>query len=408
LKQTFREDLDGVRGKAFHVDLEMRQFELLKETVIDPQSDEGRSRHTVRWGEDARFIRIVQQNGFMGVDGPVLIHVHALDEENAPAASAGEPFVVMHVTIPAVGEDTTRFEVDAHNIAGVFTPDPASNRQWGGTIHLNGKEVPMRLRGPRAQVTVRSLMNERDFGAGFWEVMLRGAYMGESFVASQLELSPLLDPRTVDDPDLPRVLVIGDSISMNYHNAAKAVLDGVANYYRIEGNGGPTTRGVLATELWLGNYKEEGLHWDLIQFNFGLHDLRQSYNPETNTFGEHQVRVAEYKANLERIIAILRETGATLMWCTTTPVPQSRTGRWPEPIGHAGRRQDEDLVFNAAAMEVMQRHPDIRVSDLNGFARAAPELEAWHQQHDVHFWGGAEQQVVGTYVAEQIMRALGK
>ena len=73
----------------------------------------------------------------------------------------------------------------------------------------------------------------------------------------------------------------------------------------------------------------------------------------------------------------------------------------------AGRRQDEDLAFNAAALEVLRQHPDIRVNDLNTFVREASELEAWWQQSDVHFWKGAEQQVVGQFVAEQIKRALG-
>ena len=34
-------------------------------------------------------------------------------------------------------------------------------------------------------------------------------------------------------PELPRVLVIGDSISMNYHEAAKSALQGVADYQGI-------------------------------------------------------------------------------------------------------------------------------------------------------------------------------
>ena len=47
-------------------------------------------------------------------------------------------------------------------------------------------------------------------------------------------------PPVPDDPRLPRVLVIGDSISMNYHNAASNALQGVVNYHRIEGNAAST------------------------------------------------------------------------------------------------------------------------------------------------------------------------
>ncbi len=401
------ENLNGVRGKAFQVNADTREFELLKETVIDPQTDEGRSRHTVQWAENARFIKVVQQNGFMGVEGPVQVVVSSLDESNMQAAVAGEPFMVMQVTVLGPADKVEDFASGTDVLQAEFTPDPESDREWGGSIVIDGRAVPMRLRGPRASVTVRTDASASDFAEGFWETRLTGEYVGERFVARELEIFPLVDPRTVDDPALPRVLVIGDSISMNYHDAAKTALQGIANYYRIEGNGGPTTRGVQATELWLGNYWEEGLQWDVIQFNFGLHDLRQAYDPEKETFGAHQVGVEDYKVNLERIIGTLRETGATLMWCTTTPVPQTRTGSWPEPIGHAGRQKDEDLVFNAAAMEVIHHHPDILVNDINTFVRAAPELSAWRKKDDVHFWSGDEQAVVGQFVAAQIKRALG-
>jgi hypothetical protein len=405
--ETNRQHLHGVRGKAFRVDLASRRFELLTETLVDPQTDEGRSRHMVQWAEDAGFIKVVKQNGFMGVAGSVLVHVRDLDEENALAASQGKPFVVMDVIIPSSGEKAPDVGLDQRSVVGVFTPDPDSERQWGGTIHLNGQDVPMRLRGPRARVAVRTPVEAAEFAVGFWETQIAGGYVGNQFVASQLDLFPLVDPRTVDDPSLPRVLVIGDSISMNYHDAAKAALEGVANYYRIEGNGGPTTRGVVATELWLGDFREKGLHWDVIQFNFGLHDLRQSYDPQADAFGDHQVGVDDYKANLERIIGMLRETGATLIWCTTTPVPQSSTARWPDPVGFAGRRKDEDLVYNAAAMEVIRQHPDILVTDLNTFIRQSPAFEEWLKQSDVHFWSGDEaQRAVGAYVAEQVKRAL--
>ncbi len=402
------EDLNGVRGKAFQVNADKREFELLKETVIDPQTDEGRSRHTVQWAPHARFIKVVEQNGFMGVEGPVQVVVTNLDESNMQAAVAGNPFVVMQVTVLAPDDKIADFVSGPDVLQGVCTPDPESDREWGGTITIDGRDIPMRLRGPRASVTVRTIASASDFAEGLWDVQLAGDYVGERFVATQLDLFPLVDPRTIDDPALPRVLVIGDSISMNYHDVTKTALRGIANYYRIEGNGGPTTRGLQATALWLGHYWEEGLHWDMIQFNFGLHDLRQAYDPDTDTFGAHQVSLEEYKANLERIIGMLRETGATLVWCTTTPVPQTRTGRWPDPTGHAGRQKDEDLIFNAAAMDVIRQHPDILVHDLNTFVRKAPELAAWREQDDVHFWRDDERAVVGQFVATQIKRALAK
>jgi hypothetical protein len=221
-----------------------------------------------------------------------------------------------------------------------------------------------------------------------------------------MEIYPLVDPRDIDDPKLPRVLVIGDSISMNYHEAAKAELKGTANYYRIEGNGGPSDRGVVCMELWLGDYKQKGLHWDLIQFNHGLHDLKQACDEKTGTYGAYQVSLEEYKANLEKEIRIMKKTGARLMWCSTTPVPNNSHGTWDN--GTFGRRQDEDLVFNRAAMEVISRYPEILVNDLNGYIRNSAAFDNWRKGTDVHFWGSAEQAQVGKAVADAIGKALGK
>lgn len=226
--------------------------------------------------------------------------------------------------------------------------------------------------------------------------------VSEKGACGEIEARP--DPRETDDPALPRVLVIGDSIRMNYHEAAKRALRGVANYHRNAGNAGPSDRGVVCAESWLGDYTRPGLRWNLIQFNHGLHDLRQAYDEATGEYGAHQIPVEAYQENLERIIAILKRTGARLMWCSTTPVPNNSHGRWP--TGVFGRRKDEDLAYNRAALEVIRRHPDILVNDLNAFVRASPEFDAWRRQADVHFWDKRLQEVVGRAVAEAIARAL--
>ncbi len=81
-------------------------------------------------------------------------------------------------------------------------------------------------------------------------------------------VNPVLAP-IKDKPGLPRVLLIGDSISMGYTLPVRRILDGKANVHRIPANGGPTTRGLASIDKWLG----EG-NWDLIHFNWGIHDLR--------------------------------------------------------------------------------------------------------------------------------------
>lgn len=201
-----------------------------------------------------------------------------------------------------------------------------------------------------------------------------------------------------DQVRLPRVLVIGDSISMNYHDAAKAALDGVAEYHRIEGNAGTSARGVESAGQWIGVDDPDSSRWDVIQFNHGLHDLRQDHDAERG-WGDYQVSIADYQANLERLIAILRTSGARLIWCTTTPVPNDRTAQ-------AARRKGACVEYNAAALEVMRRHPDILINDLHAVIEGSPVFDEWRKGNDVHFNRDEERRIPGEAVAAAIRKAL--
>jgi hypothetical protein len=397
------EGLDGVRGKLFRANPEKRSFELLTETAFDPKTHEGRSRHTVYWTDQTRVTKVVRQNSLEGAVGG-LAYFHNLDEENSKAAAEGQDFVVMHVTVLAPGEDGADLTVDGSNFVVPFTPDPTSFKHRGSTIELNGKSVGVRLRGPRAQVDLRTTVGIDAISAGFWETTIHGAQSGDRFVVAAMDVRPRVDPRTVDDPKLPRILVVGDSISMNYHAAAKTALKGIANYHRVDGNCGPSDRGLVCMELWLGDYTQKGLGWNVIQFNHGLHDLKQTYDEESGEYGSHQVSIEDYKANLEREIQLMKKTGATLVWCSTTPVPMSSFGHWSN--GTFGRRQDEDLVYNQAALDVIAKHPEIQINDINGFIRDCDKFDDWRLQKDVHFWNGDLQKVVGAAVAERLKTVL--
>jgi hypothetical protein len=70
-------------------------------------------------------------------------------------------------------------------------------------------------------------------------------------------------------PGQPRVLLIGDSISIGYTLPVRELLKGKANVHRIPQNGGATDVGLEKMASWLGDGK-----WDVIHFNFGLHDAK--------------------------------------------------------------------------------------------------------------------------------------
>lgn len=173
-----------------------------------------------------------------------------------------------------------------------------------------------------------------------------------------------------DVPGLPRVLLIGDSISMGYTLPVRAKLAGKANVHRPLENSGDTARGVSSVEKWLGSGK-----WDVIHFNFGLHDLKyldtagQLAAPDK---GKQVHSLAEYEANLRKIVARLKQTGAKLIYATTTPVPGGTTGRI----------EDDAIRYNAVAVRVMQEH-GVAINDLHAFVK--PRQAQLQRPANVHF-----------------------
>jgi len=135
-------------------------------------------------------------------------------------------------------------------------------------------------------------------------------------------LNPAMAP-VEDKQGLPRVLLIGDSISIGYTVPTRKALEGKANVHRPQANCGPTTRGLQAIDQWLGDGK-----WDVIHFNWGLHDLKYISAKGGLTDvdkGKQQVPIGQYEANLEKLVLRLKKTGAKLIWASTTPVPEGAT-----------------------------------------------------------------------------------
>lgn len=170
--------------------------------------------------------------------------------------------------------------------------------------------------------------------------------------------------RQIEDVSgLPRVLLIGDSISMGYTDPVRALLAGRFNVHRIPENAATTANGAAKIDQWLGTGK-----WDVIHFNFGLHDLRIMEG------GAHQVAMADYEANLRKLVARLKQTGARLIWASTTPIPDA--GLNPP------RRSADVRAYNEAAARVMREHA-VGIDDLYAFA--LPQLEKIQRPNNVHF-----------------------
>jgi hypothetical protein len=177
-----------------------------------------------------------------------------------------------------------------------------------------------------------------------------------------------------DTPGLPRVLLIGDSISRGYTLAVRKASAGKANIHRAPENCGPTANGLKKLDIWLGDG-----HWDLIHFNFGIHDRKTP--------------AADYENRLEQIISRLKATGAKLVWASSTPLPDAKD------------YSDADIVAkNDIAAKVMKKH-GIPIDDLYTFAK--PLLAECQNPGDCHF-NEKGYSALGDHVTEAILRQLAR
>jgi lysophospholipase L1-like esterase len=147
-----------------------------------------------------------------------------------------------------------------------------------------------------------------------------------------------------------KVLIIGDSISMGYTPFVTESLSSKATVAHNEGNGGPSARGVERIDKWLGDTK-----WDVIFFNFGLHDLyyTNAEGKRDKVNGKVSNTLDGYEKNMNIVVEKLKKTGAKLIFATTTMVPPE------EP----GRKTEEVALYNEVALKIMKKNK-IEVVDL--------------------------------------------
>jgi hypothetical protein len=166
---------------------------------------------------------------------------------------------------------------------------------------------------------------------------------------------------------MPNVLLIGDSISMpigpspgGYGQYAKDMLANhsiVAQHNGGWGKGGQasnTVKGLLCTNSSTqGNWLNFTGKFDLIHFNFGLHDLVDAGPGE----GKEHVELPQYGLNLEEIYRRLATKSHKVMFTTTTPCPNVTTSM--------GRTNEKVLAYNHQALLSLRKvAPELLVDDL--------------------------------------------
>jgi lysophospholipase L1-like esterase len=194
--------------------------------------------------------------------------------------------------------------------------------------------------------------------------------------------------------NLPKVLIIGDSISIGYTPFVKRQLKDEATVSRNPGNAAHTGTGLEKIDAWLGDTR-----WDLIHFNWGLHDLCYR-NPAAKQQGNRDkvngtitTTPEQYEKNLDQLVTRLAKTGATLVWASTTLVPE----------GEPGRIAGDDKKYNEVAARVMKKH-GVATDDLHALS-ATFTITHFVEKGDVHYLPAGYQKL-GTQVAASIRTAL--
>ncbi len=203
---------------------------------------------------------------------------------------------------------------------------------------------------------------------------------------------------SLGNPGPRHVLILGDSISIGYTKTVQEILGPDFKVVRPMQNDGKrmencagTTKGVAAIDRWL---TLDGGDWDVIHFNFGLHDIKRVHPESRKNSNDpkhpNQADLATYCDQLTRITDRLNTTGAQLVFATTTPIPQGtlRPHRDPSDVS----------LYNAAACKIMESNA-IAIDDL--YAYALPRLGEIQKPANVHFTNEGS-----IALAEQVAQAI--
>ena len=182
-----------------------------------------------------------------------------------------------------------------------------------------------------------------------------------------------------DKDDLPRVLLVGDSITRGYFGEVGKHLQGKAYCARL------TTSKCVSdpfysdeVELLLKQYK-----FTVIHFNNGLHGW--GYTEE------------QYRDGLLRLMDTFKEHApeAKVIWATTTPV------RNRDNLEQISERTERVKARNQIAAEIMKD----RGIPTNDLFRLVEQPADWHSGDGVHFNGKGKEAQAAT-VAESALKYL--
>lgn len=172
------------------------------------------------------------------------------------------------------------------------------------------------------------------------------------------------------DDEVPRVLILGDSIYQQpVAEAAKELKDRVDVVFAAlqPGEVRNTQNSIDNLDRLLGDGR-----WDVIYFNFGLGDLIHRA-PNMKSFrvmareagGVRATGPGQYERNLHELVDRLQSTDAKLIWASTTPIRHSTSN-----VFELG----SEIEYNAIAARVMLKHK-VPVHDMYSHVRNLIDMD---------------------------------
>lgn len=190
------------------------------------------------------------------------------------------------------------------------------------------------------------------------------------------------------DPPIHKVLLIGDSIRMDYGKVVDEKLKDQVIVISPTENGNDSANVIKNLDKWLADKPV------LVTLNAGLHDIKFKD-------GKHQVSPEAYEKNLKEIVTKIRASGARVVFLTTTPINDEQ-----HKARKAGFERTDAAVkkYNEIAAKVMKAE-NVQVVDLYAVVIKAGQKKI--QKPDGTHYLPEGSHLLGTAVAEAIQQRLG-
>lgn len=197
-----------------------------------------------------------------------------------------------------------------------------------------------------------------------------------------------------EQDSLPVIILLGDSIRMNYQQTVVAQLKGQATVWAPKENCRHTEFVLENLEKWI---KEKNA--SVVHINVGLHDM--FLNSSTNR-PRHSLEL--YEANLRAIFTKLKQlTNAKIIFALTTPVIESRQAA-SEGYKRVVRRSADVVRYNAKAAQIANEF-GVVVNDLHALSTRVGAEDILRESDGIHLSKIGEE-VIGKQVASIVQNVL--